>query len=53
MFHMFDCVTRTFKLEMSFKCVELNKTDNKMFYYVCVGGQMVKDANESSEYKGG
>ena len=38
---------------MSFKCVELNKMDNEMFYYVCVGGQMVKDTNWSIENKGG
>ena len=38
---------------MSFKCVELNKMDNEMFCYVCVGGQMATDANGSSEYKGG
>ena len=27
--------------------------DNEIFCYVCVGGEMVKDANGSSEYKGG
>ena len=54
MFHMFDCVTNEpSNWKCHFKCVELNKMDNKMFCYVCVGGQMVKDANRSSEYKGG
>ena len=50
MFHMFDCITNE---PSNFKCVKLNKIDNEMFFYVCMGGQMVKDANGSIEYKGG